>query len=245
MKDFDNADDPRRRLLIQALTAGLFSTAVPGANALANSLFGNRPAKLPPGKSIYRLSGQVMVNDKNATPETRINPGDTITTGKGSEIIFVIGGHAMLLRDESRLVIEAAKKSATSLLVTALRLLNGKLLSVSRDTPLRVETATGSIGIRGTGFYVESAPEQTYFCTCYGVTDVTALADPGSKQTVSAKHHDRPLYILKDAERGQHIRDAPFINHTDQELALIEALVGRTTPFVFSNDAYSTPRREY
>lgn len=56
---------------------------------------------------------------------------------------------------------------------------------------------------------------------------------------------DRPLTILKSAARGQHIVDAPFINHTDQELALIEALVGRTTPFVFPNDAYRTPRRNY
>ena len=92
---------------------------------------------------------------------------------------------------------------------------------------------------------MESSPEQTYFCTCYGVTDVTAIADPGNTVTVSAQHHDRPLTILKSAARGQHIVDAPFINHTDQELALIEALVGRTTPFVFPNDAYRTPRRQY
>lgn len=58
---------------------------------------------------------------------------------------------------------------------------------MSRHTPLRVETSTGSIGIRGMGFYVEASPEQTYFCTCYGVTDVTATADPGNTVTVSAQ----------------------------------------------------------
>jgi hypothetical protein len=245
MKRPDPSQDPRRRLLIQALTSGLLSTAMPGANALADSIFGTKPAKLTGNQSIYRITGQTMVNGKNATLQTRIAPGDTITTGKDSELIFVIGGHAMLLRDRSQLVIEAAKQSATTLLITALRLLNGKLLSVSRDTPLRLETSTGSIGIRGTGFYVESSPEQTYFCTCYGVTDVTAIADPSSRVTVTSQHHDRPLTILKNAERGQHIVDAPFINHTDQELTLIETLVGRTTPFVFSNDTYRAPRRDY
>ena len=118
-------------------------------------------------------------------------------------------------------------------------------MSVSRNTPMRVTTVTAALGIRGTGFYVESDPALTYFCTCYGTTDVAANADPGSKTTVESKHHDRPLYIVNDAERGKNIRNAPFINHTDQELALIEALVGRTTPFVFENDAYSTPRRDY
>jgi hypothetical protein len=44
---------------------------------------------------------------------------------------------------------------------------------------------------------------------------------------------------------GKNIRPAPFINHTDQELMLIEALVGRTPPFVFAGDEYSAPRREY
>ena len=114
---------------------------------------------------------------------------------------------------------------------------------MSRHSPMQVHTATATIGIRGTGFYVESDPEQTYFCTCYGTTDVAASADPASNTTVVSYHHDRPLYIVKGQAQGNNIRNAPFINHTDQELTLIEALVGRTPPFVFANDAYSAPRR--
>lgn len=245
MRHPDFPEDPRRRLLIQALTAGLFSAALPGANVRAESIFGSKPSKLPSSQSIYRMTGTALVNGQNATLETQIKPGDAIATGAASKIIFVIGSHAMLLRSDSQLQIEATQKSEPTPLISALRLLHGKLLSVSRDMPMRVETPSASIGIRGTGFYVESLPEQSYFCTCYGVTDVRATADPESQATVTSYHHDRPLYILKNAPRGQHIRNAPFINHTDQELALIEALVGRTTPFVFPNDAYSTPRREY
>jgi hypothetical protein len=167
-----------------------------------------------------------------------------VKTTKGSEIVFVVGSNAMIARGGSTFVIEK-DESGSSAIMNGLRMLTGAILSVSRGTPMRVRTSTGSIGIRGTGFYVEAEPDQTYFCTCYGVTDVASVAEPESPETIAAKHHDRPVYILAKEPRGKNIRNAPFINHTDQELALIEALVGRTPPFVFPKDAYSAPRRNY
>lgn len=248
MNPSDHIDDPRRQWLIQALAAGLFGPAM--GLAQAQSLFGNRPSKLPPGQSIYSLSGQVHVNDQPATLSTPIKPGDTLQTAKDSQVIFVINTHSMILRGDSKLVIETpaaaqADTSLTGLLIGGLRMVTGKLLSVSRNSPMRVTTSTSTIGIRGTGFYMESDPEQTYFCTCYGATEVQATDDPESREQVVASHHDRPLYIVKDGGRGKNIRSAPFLNHTDQELALIETLVGRKTPFVFATDAYSGPRRGY
>jgi hypothetical protein len=121
----------------------------------------------------------------------------------------------------------------------------GAVLSVSRNRAMKFFTPTSTVGIRGTGFYAEADPEQTYFCTCYGVVDVEASTDPASRTRVSATQHDRPLYIVKDGGRGKNIREAPFINHTDQELMLIEALVGRIPPFVFPRSDYLGPRREY
>jgi hypothetical protein len=126
-----------------------------------------------------------------------------------------------------------------------LRLLTGKLLSVSRSSGTKIRTTTATIGIRGTGYYIEADPEQTYFCTCYGLTDVESITDPTSSDTVASKHHDKPLYILANEQPGKNIRPAGFINHTDQELMLIETLVGRTPPFVFAGDEYQAPRREY
>ena len=108
-----------------------------------------------------------------------------------------------------------------------------------------MSTMVATIGIRGTGVYMESDPEQSYVCTCYGVTDISAINDGESTETVSATHHDRPLYILGRAQPGNSIRRAPFINHTDQELMLIETLVGRTPPFVFPGNQYNAPRRDY
>ena len=241
----DEIDDPRRLLLIRALSAGLLGASVPGAQAITFGIFGSRPRKLPEGQSIYGLSGRVTVNDKEASLDTRIRSGDTVQTSQNSEIVFVVNSHSMILRSDSKLVIERPDNSPESLLIGGLRMLTGKLLSVSRNTTMRVSSGTATIGIRGTGFYIEADPEQTYFCTCYGATEVEAVNDPQSRETITASHHDRPVYIVKDGGAGNNIRDAPFLNHTDQELSLIETLVGRKTPFVFSKDTYTGPRRTY
>lgn len=242
---FDRFEDPRRRLLIQALSLGLFSL-IP-ARAAVGQVFGSRPSKLPAGQSVYRVVGTVTVNGSPATLQTQIRPGDTIETGRDGEIVFVIGGQSMILRAGSRLEVAAAPRpeKSTSMIVTGLRLLTGGVLSVSRGSGQRLDTANASIGIRGTGWYAEAEPDRTYFCTCYGVADIGSRDDPTSRQTVAAKHHDRPLYVVSDAPVGERVRNAPFINHTDQELMLIETLVGRTPPFVFPRDEYKGPRPGY
>lgn len=243
MNYFDKIDDPRRRWLVQALGAGFFST-LPMAQAMAQIL-GQRPDRMPPGQSIYRLRGRVLVDGKEATMDTRITPTSTIETDKDGEIVYVQGASSYIQRAGSRVVLERTEET-TSRVASGLRLITGALLSVfARGTPMALRTKTATVGIRGTGVYLEADPEQTYFCTCYGVADVTANDDPESKDTVVSKHHDRPLYIVSGAARGRNIRQAPFVNHTDQELMLVETLVGRKPPFVFPKEEYSGPRRDY
>ena len=238
------ADDPRRRTLIQMLAAGLFGTGSAASNLALAQILGSPPTKLPPGKSIYRISGEVTVNGQKANLETRIGGGSTIQTGRDSELVYAVGESAYIARPNTQIVVETSAAEAS--VVTGLRLLAGKLLSVFPSRrPVQLQTKTASIGIRGTGVYLESEPDQTYFCTCYGVADVSALDDPTSKETVAAQHHDRPLYIVASEPAGRKIRNAPFINHTDQELMLIETLVGRQPPFVFPKADYSGPRRSY
>lgn len=247
IRNFDEVEDPRRRLLIEALTFGALALGLPLGTVSAQGIFGSRPEKLPPIRSFYRITGTTSVNGSAATMETIVRPGDTVETGRDGEAIFVVGSHSMLLRSDGRLVIEGGgeKAQSTSWFITGLRLLTGKLLSVSRESQMRLTTNTGLMGIRGTGWYAESAPDLTYFCTCYGTIEISAINDAESKETVISMHHDRPLYILGKSDSGKAIRSAPFINHTDQELALIEALVGRTPPFNFQRDDYGGPRRNY
>ena len=96
MKPFDGIEDPRRRLLVEALTLGYMAWGLPlSAHA---QIFGSRPAKLPPGQSIFKLGGAVRVNGAAANLQTQIRPGDTVETGSDGEISFVVGEQAMLLR---------------------------------------------------------------------------------------------------------------------------------------------------
>jgi hypothetical protein len=237
----ENDEDLQRRLLMQALMAALGSAAIGSRNVVAQVL-GSRPAPLPKGKSIYRIEGQVLVDGQPATPDTQIAANSSIQTGKDSEVIYAVGETAHLQRAESQVTMETTEPR--SMVVSGLRVLTGKILSVfPTGKAVRMTTRNASIGIRGTGVYMESDPEQTYFCTCYGTADIASTNDPTSRETVVSRHHNRPLYVLTGQQPGRNIRLAPFIDHTDQELMLIEALVGRAPPFVFPRDDYTRPRR--
>ncbi|MGZ5779888.1 MAG: hypothetical protein ACXWIN_02900, partial [Burkholderiaceae bacterium] len=100
MKGFDKFEDPHRRLIIKGLAAGTLFGALPATNALADAVSGVPPSRLPAGQSIYRLKGSVAVNGKEANLSTIIHANDTVETGKNSEIVFAVGGNAMILRSE-------------------------------------------------------------------------------------------------------------------------------------------------
>jgi hypothetical protein len=172
-----------------------------------------------------------------ATAETRIGASDRVETGAGAQAIFVIGTDAFLLREKSRLEL-----AGDGLVVNALRVATGALLSVFGRGSKRVLTTTAAMGIRGTGLYVESEPERSYVCTCYGEVQIAAADDASVSERIVSKHHDSPRYVLK-AGAAKRIQPAPFINHTDVELALIEALVGRTPPFSLFDEDYGGSRR--
>ncbi|MBL6750624.1 MAG: FecR domain-containing protein [Nevskia sp.] len=236
-------EDPRREFLIAALKLGLFAGGLGWRRPALADFFGQVPSKLPQGRSIFDLRGDVRVNGEPARKETVVAAGDRVTVGKGGHAVFAVGDSAFIVREDSDL-----QMSGSKLLVRGLRLLTGALLSVvgRRDdsSGLGVTTQTATIGIRGTGFYTEADAARTYFCTCYGVTNVAAGSSPGSNETIVSRHHDAPRYILAAPESGQYIVPAPFLNHTDLELMILEALVGRTVPFGIATKAYDGPQRD-
>lgn len=237
-------DDPRdeqqrRRLLVWLMRRGLAAGAF-GALPAWGQVLGQRPSKLPPEQSVYRASGLCTVNEQPVTGGTRIAPGDALRTGRDSELVFVVGTTAMLMRADSQLLLQGRAPGGTP---AALKIDSGRLLAVFAPGQRSLQTATAAVRISGTGLYVEANAEQTYYCTCYGTADVSALDDPSSSERVVSKYHDKPLYIEAGAKnRGRAIRVAPFINHADAELALIEALVGRSPPFALGKDIYDRPR---
>jgi len=239
----DEFDKQRRDFLIKALSSGLFATALSGFSLPAMAM-GQIPRELVPGKSIYKLNGKVKVDNTMATIDTKITPHSVIQTGRNSNIIFAVGKDAFILRSHSRLELQGG-----DVILTGLRLVTGKLLSVfgkrKKEERLGVKTVVATFGIRGTGMYVESEPDQTYVCTCYGTADLASNTDKTSRETVITKHHDAPRYILANAPEGKSIQPAPVINHTDEELELIESLVGRSVPFAFTGDYDSMRKSKY
>lgn len=234
----------RRAFLVRALSAGWLAGGAGWSPALLASLFGKLPGKLPEGRSIFEMKGEVLVNGKPASDKTLITAADKVTTGANSYVIAAVGANAFILRDRSVLDLGGANP-----LKTVMRLVTGKFLGVfgklGGKQSLSLHTPIATIGIRGTGVYAESEPEKTYLCTCYGTTDLASVKDPKQTAQVTAQHHDAPKYILAEPEKGQRITPAPFINHTDLELMTLEALVGRKVPFGLPAEQYESPRREY
>ena len=238
-KQSEDIDPARRNLLVWALANGLFAAggAFGFGSAVAQPL-GKVPKPLPAGRSFYEVSGPVMVNGKAATLATAVGVSDTVETGKAAQAIFVVGLDAFILRDNSRLELKGSGVFANQL-----RLFTGALLSVFGKGPRLVRGPTSTIGIRGTGLYVEAEPELTYVCTCYGATDIAAYDDPKVSESIVSTHHDAPRYVLAKPDKGRRIVPAPFKNHTDLELTLIESLVGRNPPFSLFDESYGSPRR--
>jgi hypothetical protein len=177
---------------------------------------------------IARARGDVRVNGQAARRGMEVKPGDEVVTGRDAELVMVVGRDAFLVRANSRVEFSG---DAARLAVAALRVVTGAVLSVFEPgARKRIQTSTASIGIRGTGVYVEVDEMRTYVCTCYGEAELTPVDDPKAGETVRTTHHDQPRYIYPKG-MPRMIEHAPVINHTDAELVLLESLVGRKVPF--------------
>lgn len=209
------------------------------------------PAELTQGRSIYSFEGDASVDGLSVTKANmtslKINVDSTVRTGAGSLIVFAVGKDAHYLRENSDLTLEGSGEEETGLLLGT-----GKLLSVfAKRQPTakmyQLRTPSAVIRVRGTGLYAEAEPnqERSYICTCYGDVNIASTSDPDGSKDVLATHHDEPLYVYANKEAGGYIQAAPFKNHTDEELQLIETIVGRNTPYSSVMEAYPRPRIGY
>ena len=146
--------------------------------------------------------------------------------------MIVVGRDAYLLRDNSTIVLEESK-SIPGVLDKVL-ILTGKVLSVLDKRPadqrVQFRSPNATIGIRGTGFYMEIHEGRTYFCLCYGTAAIDGAGMSESK-ILTATHHESPVW-LDDRGGIMKVEKGPFLNHTDDELIMLEKLVGRVPPFV-------------
>ncbi|MDO8299922.1 hypothetical protein [Lacisediminimonas sp.] len=211
-----NNRDPRRLTRRQLLLAG--SAGIVGWSTMASQALASHD--IPQG--LRRGFGDIRIGNKSAGAGDMLMPGESIITGPGAQAVVVVGADAFLLRENTRLQLE--DNGGTRVL----RYLSGKVLSVFGAGNKQLVTPTATIGIRGTGCYIEARPERVYFCLCYGAADVTPNANPTMVKRMVTKHHEQPITIDANASA---MNAADVINHSDAELIMLEETVGRRPPF--------------
>ena len=174
---------------------------------------------------IHQLKGTVNINQRPITVASHIQSGDKIVVSQDGQLVFCIGEDAFLLRGGSEVQI----KTDNNLLVTSLRLITGALLGVfgKRNSTTFIHTSTATIGIRGTAVYVAASPHECYTCTCYGRTDL--IVGKQKKEVVATHHNPHLVSSVKKGMPSMKIHD--MINHNDDELRMLESLVGRKPIF--------------
>lgn len=170
--------------------------------------------------SIRSLHGKVKVDGKPADERTPITSSSLLETGADGQVIFTLGQDAFLLRANSNVQLEPDGAA-----LAVLRLLSGALLAVFGKGIKQIATPTATIGIRGTGLYLEATSEETYFCLCYGNVELQrrGAGPEQDTQAFASTRHSAVRIPLQPAEMSV----APQLNHTDAELELLESLVGR------------------
>jgi hypothetical protein len=196
------------------------------AAAAWTSMGGFAAAQAQQRSNIVELQGDALVNGTRLSPQQVIQSGDSLETGPGSNLIFVIGNSSFQVRQNSRLTVE---RGATLNAVSVLRMITGAVASVwGRGSSRQIITPTLTAGIRGTGVYTEVFPGQSYrsyFCNCYGTVDMGA----GPDKTVSRADYHQAFWGEVEPKEGRFLTPAKAINHTDEELEFLARLVDQRT----------------
>lgn len=217
----------RRTTLIQLAALGLLGPA--GISGYIQEALAKGDAPVLSG--IQSLTGSAAINGKDAKAGSAVNPGDRVSTGKNSLAVVVVGKDAYLLRDGTNVAFEQSQ-SKPGVLESVL-ISTGKVLSVfakRSENGVRVRAANATIGIRGTGCYIEVQDTRTYFCLCYGEAAIDGAGMAQSK-IIKTTHHESPVW-LDDRGGVMKVESAGFVNHNDSELIMLEKLCGREPPFV-------------
>ncbi len=223
MHDENHIDRAARRATLRKLvtTGALGAMGAGGILGLIQRALA--AGSLPATPGIHHVKGEVMVDNAHASIGLVIRPGQTVTTGPGAEAVYVLGSDAFVQRQNSKVSFSDSSGA------DVMRVISGTILSVFGRGKRQIVTNTAVIGIRGTGCYIETDATRTYFCLCYGEAELTPIGDPKQKETIRTEHHDHPIYI--NASGAKIMVPAQVINHTDQELVMLENLVGRWPPF--------------
>lgn len=212
----------QRRMFIRRLAAtGTLGAA--GLSGFMSRALAKGDMPVTPG--LNQLKGTATVNGRPASAGTPVTARDKVSTGPASEAVIVVKEDAFLLRANTTIELAESRGVLSEILIGA-----GSVLSVFGKKPVTIRAGKAVIGIRGTGAYAEVDPDEVYFCLCYGQADVSGpgMARPRRITTI---HHESPL-LLSEREGVMNARESTVKNHFDDELIMLEALVGREPPFM-------------
>ncbi len=198
---------------------------------IAGALLPLPAAAQAPFGIVHELTGSVTLNDFPLVRNSALQAGQTIRTGADGRVWFSIASDAYVLRPNSTLRLDASKPSEP--FIDFLRLVTGALgATFARGMRRTLIAPTATIGIRGTGVYLEASPDVAYFCTCFGGTEILTAPSGTMMESVAVttENHQARL-IHREAMSGMRIVRAGFERHTSDEIARLEALVGRPNPF--------------
>jgi hypothetical protein len=190
------------------------------------ALGGWQAAQAQERSNIIDLKGDALVNGQQLSRQQAVQTGDTVQTGPDSNLVFVIGNASFQVRPNSHVVVE---RGTSLLTVSILRLLTGGVLSVwGKGASRQIVTPTLTVGIRGTGVYTEVFPERdnrTYFCNCYGTVDLVS----GTSKVQSEANYHQAFWTEPEPVNGAYLSPARLLNHTDEEVEYLAALVQQRT----------------
>lgn len=205
--------DHHRRRLITGSLSGLGLMALTPAQVLA------APTQ------VYRLEGDAWLNGKPLDFDSVIKPGDLITTGDNSLLVFSLERDVFMLRSNGRLQLEGERG-----VLDILRLWAGGLLSVFEHGRRRtLHTPVATAGIRGTGAYLEMEGENLYFCNCYG--EIQLDGENGGSELIQSSYHGART-VSRGEDGRTRIETDVFRGHNNWELAFLESRVGRETGLI-------------
>jgi hypothetical protein len=174
--------------------------------------------------NVVELQGDVLLNGQRLRPGQSVQTSDRLETGPDSQLLFVMGNAAFFVRQNSRLAME---RGATLSSVSVLRLLAGGVVGAwSRGSHRQIVLPALTAGIRGTGTYAEVEPGgRSYLCNCYGIVEISS----GRERVTSSAQYHQSFWGEAEPVNGRLLTPAPAINHSDEEVEKLAALVNERT----------------
>lgn len=121
--------------------------------------------------TLKKISGTITVNSSKIAEERKVGAGDIISAiGKDSSVQIVFeDGSQSLLRNGQIIINEEIGEEKT-----LLSLVRGIYFSQKQKnkSTLEIKTKNAVLGVRGTKFYVDESPKETYLCVCEGAVEI-------------------------------------------------------------------------